>query len=95
MIVEKYKSAVLLKGGHLRGDNLVETLCLLDGTLVTYSQKRISDIKTHTLSAAITAWMSKSYGKEKSVSKALNYIRDTMENAVTINGLNCINHNPQ
>lgn len=98
VLAETYESAVLVKGGHLKGNDLVDTLCLPNGKLVTYPQKRVSGINTHgsgcTLSAAIAAWMSKNYSIEKSVSKGLNFMRKAMGNPVTLNGQRFINHYP-
>src|SRR5438876_4689466 len=54
----KFKTAILLKGGHLRGDDAVDLL-FVDGKVVEFSAPFVGDVATHgtgcTYSAAITA----------------------------------------
>lgn len=80
------------------GDELVDTLCLPDRSLKSYTQERLLDINTHgsgcTLSAAIAAWVSRAFNMQESVSRGLSYVRSTMENPVTIRGMRFINHFP-
>ncbi len=99
MLADRYQSAVLLKGGHLPGDDLVDTLALPDGQIKTYHQTRIPDIDTHgsgcTLSAAITAWFAKDAAFEEAVSKGRDYLRSAMEHPVFLGDKSFINHSPQ
>ena len=59
---EKFKAAVLLKGGHLEGD-LALDLLFADGRIVEFSAPFVRDVATHgtgcTYSAAITAGLAK------------------------------------
>ena len=96
---KKFNTAVLLKGGHLSGRELVDTLSLPGKDSITFKQKRIDNINTHgsgcTLSAAIAAWIARGHGLEESVSRGHDYVRTAMENPLKIKGVHYINHFPR
>ena len=96
---EQYQTAFLIKGGHLPGNDLFDTLALPGGFLRTYQHKRILEIDTHgsgcTLSSAITANLAKGHGIQKSVEKGLKYLRAGMTQSLSIGGANFINHFPR
>ncbi len=93
-----YNCAILIKGGHLTGNTLVDTLSLNDGTIARFTQERILDIDTHgsgcTLSATIAAHLARGLDIRASVSNALAYLRKGMERPVFIEGKRFINHSP-
>jgi len=70
--------AALVKGGHLRGDRLVDVLVTADGTVRRYEHSRIDTTSTHgtgcTLSAAVTAGLALGRGLEEAVSDALDFV---------------------
>ena len=96
---EQYRTAFLIKGGHLRGNDLFDTLAFPDGTLRTYEQTRILDIDTHgsgcTLSSAIAAHLAQGHDVQQAVEKGLKYLRAGMTRSLAIGGNNFINHFPQ
>ena len=77
-------AAVLIKGGHLEGDIIVDLLVTPDGTR-QFSHHRIHSTSTHgtgcTLSAAITAGLASGRTLEAAVEAALDYVVQAIANA--------------
>ena len=77
-------AAVLMKGGHLEGDVIVDLLVTPDGTR-QFSHPRIHSSSTHgtgcTLSAAITAGLSSGRTLEASIEAGLDYVVQAIANA--------------
>ncbi len=75
-------SAVLLKGGHLPGDRVVDYLVTADGTVERFESPRILTTSTHgtgcTLSAAITAGLALGHPLDAAVSDGLDFVRRAM-----------------
>lgn len=94
----KFETAVLLKGGHLSGRELLDTLSQPGKSPVAFTQERIDDINTHgsgcTLSAAIAAWLARGFSLVESVSRGRDYLRTAMKNPLSLKGVNYINHFP-
>ena len=94
-----YQAAFLIKGGHLPGNELFDTLALPGKTVKTYEQSRILDIDTHgsgcTLSSAIAAGFAKGLEIVEAVEGALKYLRGGMQQPLPIGGSNFINHFPR
>jgi len=86
-IVHKYGSkAVLVKGGHLQGDAIDY---LYDGNkMQRFYAKRIATENTHgtgcTLSAAITAYMSRGIPLQESVAKAKHYVTMAIQHSFAL-----------
>jgi len=78
----RFGTAVLLKGGHLRGPLLTDALALPDGTVRLFEGRRIAGVDTHgsgcTLSAAITARLALGDDVATAVAKARRYLRAGM-----------------
>ena len=81
--------AVLVKGGHLPGDTLVDILVTVQGTR-RFSHPRVATTSTHgtgcTLSAAITAGLALGRPLEPSVSTALDYVHRALLGAPGLGG---------
>ena len=82
-------SAVLMKGGHLPGDEIVDLL--LDGRrIVAFRSHRIRTRATHgtgcTLSAAVAANLARGRGLHEAVKRAREYLRTAMIRAVPLGG---------
>ena len=96
----KFSTAVLLKGGHLDGDDIADALCSKSGEVRVFESKRVKNVNTHgsgcTLSAAIAANLANGAGLEKSVENARNYLLRGMRNPVRAGAKNenFINHFP-
>jgi len=84
LIREAGAQAVLLKGGHLDGNQSVDILATRGGNKVSRFAKPFVDTRnTHgtgcTLSAAITAYLSLGYSLNTSVRMAKNYLHKALE----------------
>jgi hydroxymethylpyrimidine/phosphomethylpyrimidine kinase len=81
--------AVLLKGGHLDGDDLIDVLATADGT-VTFESPRIRTKATHgtgcTLASAIAAGLAQKLDLETAVARARHYVQRAMETAPGLGG---------
>jgi len=79
-------TAVLLKGGHLRGRNATDLLLMPDWKEETYSSPFIRGVETHgtgcTYSAAITAGLAKGLPLPKAVGMAKLFINDAIAGSV-------------
>lgn len=91
-------TAVLLKGGHLKGGILTDVLCTKNKEIFSWQTSRILDINTHgsgcTLSAAICANFAKGKTLKDSVENARKYLLSGMQNPVLVAGEKFINHFP-
>ncbi len=96
---KKYSTSVLLKGGHLTGDDIVDILCQPDSKIIQYKSKRIPNIDTHgsgcTLSAAIAANLAKQQAIQTACENARNYLLAGMKNPICIKEKKYINHFPK
>ena len=81
ILYERYRSAVVLKGGHARGE--AEDLLYLDGNCIWIAGKRVENPNTHgtgcTFSSAIAAGLAKGMDMESSVRMAKNYMQRAIE----------------
>ncbi len=98
-LAQKFGVNVLLKGGHLPGDNIVDILALKCGTICAFESKRVKSVNTHgsgcTLSAAIAANLAKGLPLKDSVSKARTYLLAGVKNPIKVGGQKFINHFPK
>lgn len=97
-MAQAYQSHVVLKGGHLPGDDLFDVVASPEGRIETYRQSRIHEIDTHgsgcTLSAAIAAQLAKGQSTFAAIEAARAYLRRGMERPLTLHGKTFINHFP-
>lgn len=72
-----YRTAVLVKGGHLPGDEMQDVLCT-DGNIFIYKESKIHSRNLHgtgcTLSSSIATYLSLDYTMEEAVGKAKEYL---------------------
>lgn len=87
-ILQAYGQAVLVKGGHLSGDRVVDVLLEKNGEASFFEAKRIPVINTHgsgcILSAAITAFLARGFDLKKAVSQAHVYLQNRMRQPVLL-----------
>ncbi|MHB1204111.1 MAG: bifunctional hydroxymethylpyrimidine kinase/phosphomethylpyrimidine kinase [Rhodospirillaceae bacterium] len=88
--------AVLLKGGHLAGDRVVDIL-IMTSEVVRFDDARIVTKATHgtgcTLASAIAAGMSHGLGIEQAVRRARVFVRHAIETAIPLGqGHGPLNH---
>ena len=79
---------VLLKGGHLPGDEVVDLLALADGERHRFAASRIQSRNLHgtgcTLSSAIACGLALGKPLPEAVAHARDYVRGAMQAAVTV-----------
>ncbi len=83
-LVELGAAAVLMKGGHLEGDRVVDLL-LHDGRIERFDDARIPGRNTHgtgcTLASAIAAGLAQKMSLKDAVARARTYVRRAIETA--------------
>lgn len=77
--------AVLLKGGHLEGDTVIDLLRTADGAEVRFESPRLTTRSTHgtgcTLASAIAAGLAEGRTLEHAVARAREYVAEAMRTA--------------
>lgn len=88
--------AVLLKGGHLAGDSLLDVLAGPEDEPQLFEDARVAEVDTHgsgcTLSAAIAAELARGTPLLEAVTAARAYLRRTLQQAIPLGGRAFINH---
>ena len=101
-LAKKYQVPVLLKGGHLAGQDAVDLL-FVAGNMVEFSEPFSRGIATHgtgcTYSAAITAGLAKGLSLEKAVRCAKTFVTATIAQhliwaTASESPLHALNHSP-
>jgi hydroxymethylpyrimidine/phosphomethylpyrimidine kinase len=76
-LARKFHSSVLLKGGHLGGDEAIDLL-FKDGKVIEFAAPFVRDVATHgtgcTYSAAITAGLAAGLSLQDSVARAKKFV---------------------
>lgn len=76
--------AVLMKGGHLEGDRVIDLL-FHDGRVDRFEDARIASRSTHgtgcTLASAIAAGLAQKMGLKDAVVRARHYVREAIATA--------------
>src|SRR5882724_4660377 len=98
----KFKTAILLKGGHLRGDEAVDLL-FADGQVAEFAAPFVRDVTTHgtgcTYSAAITAGLAAGMPLPDSIARAKKFVTASIANRLrwksnTGQNIDALNHSP-
>jgi hydroxymethylpyrimidine/phosphomethylpyrimidine kinase len=80
-LANKYHASILLKGGHLRGDNAIDLL-FHHGELIEFSAPFVRGVETHgtgcTYSAAITAGLASGLSLERAIRRAKMFVTKTI-----------------
>ena len=81
-LANKYGVSILLKGGHLRGDQAVDLLCTA-GKLTEFAAPFVEGVATHgtgcTFSAAITAGLASGLTLEDAIARAKQFVTLAIE----------------
>jgi hydroxymethylpyrimidine/phosphomethylpyrimidine kinase len=81
-LAKKYRASILLKGGHLRGDNAVDLL-FHHGELTEFSVPFVRGVETHgtgcTYSAAITAGLTSGFSLEPAIKHAKKFVTESIK----------------
>jgi hydroxymethylpyrimidine/phosphomethylpyrimidine kinase len=84
-LLELGAAAVLLKGGHLEGDRIVDLLRTADGEQVIFEDERIATRHTHgtgcTLASAVAAGIAEGLTLRDAVERARRYVRGAIRAA--------------
>lgn len=92
----KYQTPVLLKGGHMEGLTLTDTLAFPNAKKKSFEQIKSPDIHTHgsgcTLASAIASFLAHGENIEHSVAAALSFLQDGIRNPIVIDGKSYIQH---
>ncbi|MCR5183277.1 MAG: bifunctional hydroxymethylpyrimidine kinase/phosphomethylpyrimidine kinase [Opitutales bacterium] len=95
-LFHKFGVPVLLKGGHGSGTKISDILVEFNGDVSIFTHRRLKDINTHgsgcTLSAAITAELSKGKPLRDSVQEAIEYLQAAMKHSAKTPAGNFIAH---
>jgi hydroxymethylpyrimidine/phosphomethylpyrimidine kinase len=80
-LAKKYHASILLKGGHLRGDNAIDLL-FHQGELTEFSAPFVRGVETHgtgcTYSAAITAGLASGFSLEQAIRRAKEFVTESI-----------------
>lgn len=91
----KYKTSVLLKGGHLEGDAAIDLLCA-GGDVREFSAPFVRQISTHgtgcTYSAAITAGLARGDALEMSILRAKEFVSRAIRDHLAWGKIHALNH---
>src|SRR5262245_35226926 len=81
VLAKKYRASILLKGGHLRGDNAIDLL-FDHGEVTQFSAPFVRGVKTHgtgcTYSAAITAGLASDFSLQEAIGRAKEFVTNTI-----------------
>ena len=95
VLAKKYGVSVLLKGGHLAGDQATDLL-FLNGNVIEFSAPFSRGIATHgtgcTYSAAITAGLATGLALEEAVRRAKNFVSAAIANHHAWGDIDALNH---
>ena len=101
-LARKFKTAILLKGGHLRGDEAIDLL-FANGKVVEFAAPFVRDVATHgtgcTYSAAITAGLAAGMPLPDSIARAKKFVTASIANRLrwkssTGQNIDALNHSP-
>jgi hydroxymethylpyrimidine/phosphomethylpyrimidine kinase len=96
----KFKTAILLKGGHLSGDDAVDLL-FANGKVAEFTAPFVRDVATHgtgcTYSAAIVAGLAAGMSLEDSIARAKKFVTGSIANRLRWkssagNNIDALNH---
>jgi hydroxymethylpyrimidine/phosphomethylpyrimidine kinase len=94
-LARKFKTAILLKGGHLTGDNAVDLL-FANGKITEFSAPFVRDVATHgtgcTYSAAITAGLAKDLPLSKAIRDAKKFVTGAIQNHFRWDQVHALKH---
>jgi len=86
LLQQKFGCAILLKGGHLKG-NPIDILCC-DQKITSWTHNRIENVNTHgsgcMLSAAITALLAKGLSLHDAVHNGLHSVKLALQNPIVL-----------
>jgi hydroxymethylpyrimidine/phosphomethylpyrimidine kinase len=86
---DRFRTSVLLKGGHLTGENALDLL-FVDDRVIEFSAPFVRDVATHgtgcTYSAAITAELAKGAALAEAIACAKKFVTKCISNRLRWSG---------
>ena len=80
-LAKKYRTSILLKGGHLDGDKAIDLL-FHNGALTEFSAAFVRGVETHgtgcTYSAVITAALASGVSLEQAIKRAKKFVTESI-----------------
>ena len=96
-LAAEFKTSVLLKGGHLAGEEATDIL-VHRGTTRSFSAPFVKGVKTHgtgcTYSAAIAAGWALGWPLEQAIERAKEYVSAAIRDHFAWNAIHALNHSP-
>ncbi len=93
-LAERFGCAVLMKGGHLEGERVIDVLTTPGEEPRLYEYPRVRGVDTHgsgcTFSAAIAAFLARGFALADAVGRARAFLQAALENPKSIAGRNFI-----
>ncbi|HEX8899099.1 MAG TPA: bifunctional hydroxymethylpyrimidine kinase/phosphomethylpyrimidine kinase [Chthoniobacterales bacterium] len=97
-LANKYGASVLLKGGHLTGDEAIDLL-FMNGDVIEFSAPFSRGVATHgtgcTYSAAITAGLAGGLSLEEAARRAKNFVSAAIAQHHAWSDIHALNHSPK
>ncbi len=97
-LADRFGASVLLKGGHLTGNEAADLLCH-EGDVIRFTAPFVRGVKTHgtgcTYSAAITAGLAKGLDLSEAVGAAKNFVTESIRNHFEWGAVHALNHTGQ
>jgi len=94
---ERFRTGILLKGGHLAGQDAVDLL-FANGKVVEFSALKVFGVSTHgtgcTYSAAITAGIASGLSLETAIDRAKKFVTESIRNHFEWGNLHALHHSP-
>lgn len=88
IILDMGVACVVMKGGHLEGEDAIDTVYFNDGTSFSMQTKRIATNQTHgtgcTFSSAITAFLGQDYELREAIIEAKKFVQLAIQNPLNI-----------
>ena len=103
ILERKFNTAILLKGGHLSGDDAIDIL-FVNGKIVDFVAPFVRDVATHgtgcTYSAAITAGLAAGMKLEDAIARAKKFVTACISNRFRLESesgpsIDALNHLPE
>jgi hydroxymethylpyrimidine/phosphomethylpyrimidine kinase len=95
-LAARYRTAWLLKGGHLAGDEATDLLFHLDGEISEFRSDRVQGVSTHgtgcTTSAAIAAGLATGLGLDEAVAQAKRFVTAAIRYHHRWGAIHALNH---
>lgn len=88
IILDMGVACVVMKGGHLEGEDAIDTVYFNEGTSFSMQTKRIATNQTHgtgcTFSSAITAFLGQGYELREAIIEAKKFVQLAIQNPLNI-----------